>query len=264
MQYKGAILSDLILTQTIGNTRLITLNRPEKLNAWNTEMRDMLVSALRAADGDAAVRAVVLTGAGERAFGAGQDLSESKGFDADRAQAWMDEWRALYEAFRQLGKPIVAGLNGVAAGSAFQVALLCDLRVAHSGVRMGQPEINSGIPTVTGNWIMREMIGLARTIDLTLTGRMLDADEAFSFGLISRLVSQDRVLETAMELASALGQKPPVAMRLNRQRLAEVTQSGFDEAMTAGIRIQRAAYATGEPQAAMDAFFAARQGNRAR
>lgn len=244
-----------VLTETIGGVRRLTLNRPEKLNAWNREMRDQLIAELKAADSDDAVRALVLTGAGDRAFGAGQDLSESQSFDADRAIEWMAEWKALYSLLRNLSKPIVAAVNGVAAGSAFQVALLCDLRVAHAGVRMGQPEIKSGIPTVTGNWVMRELIGMARTIDLTLTGRMLDAEEAKEFGLISRLVPEDEVQSAALALAEELGNQPPNAMRLNRQRIAEVTQATFDEAMNAGIRIQKEAYGLGEPQAEMKKFF---------
>lgn len=251
-------MSEFVLVETIGSVRKLTLNRPEKLNAWNTPMRDQLITALEAAEADASVRAILLTGAGDRAFGAGQDLSESKGFDADRAESWMGEWKRLYNLFRLGSKPIVAALNGLAAGSAFQVSLLCDLRVAHAGVKMGQPEINSGIATVTGSWIMREFLGLARTIDLTLTGRMLDAQEAFSFGLISRLVDQDQVQSEALKLAEFLAEKPPVAMRLNRQRFAELTQAGFEDAMTAGVRIQREAYASGEPQAMMERFLAVR------
>ncbi|MCB5201152.1 enoyl-CoA hydratase/isomerase family protein [Neorhizobium sp. T786] len=251
-------MSEFVLVETIGSVRRLTLNRPEKLNAWNTPMRDQLIAALEAAEVDPSVRAIVLTGAGDRAFGAGQDLAESKTFDADRAESWMGEWRRLYNLFRLGSKPIVAALNGIAAGSAFQVSLLCDLRVAHAGVKMGQPEINSGIATVTGSWIMREFMGLARTIDLTLTGRMLEADEAFSFGLISRLVDQDKVQSEALELAQFLAEKPPVAMRLNRQRFAELTEAGFDDAMTSGVRIQREAYASGEPQAMMEKFLAVR------
>lgn len=251
-------MSDYILTEKMGRVLRITLNRPDKLNAWNAEMRDMLIAAFEAAEADDGVGAIVLTGAGDRAFGAGQDLSESQSFDADRAEVWMGEWKALYAKFREGSKPIVAAVNGVAAGSAFQVALLCDLRVAHPGVRMGQPEIIAGIPTVTGNWIMREMIGLARTIDLTLTGRMMDAEEAFSFGLISRLVPEDDVMPTALALAAELAEQPPVAMRLNRQRIAEVTQAGYDDAMQAGARIQVEAYRTGEPQRKMAEFFAKR------
>jgi len=247
-----------ILSEDLGPVRRLTLNRPDKLNAWNTVMRDQLIAALDACEADPTVRAIVLTGAGDRAFGAGQDLSESQHFDAARAETWMAEWHRLYDCFRLGSKPIVAALNGVAAGSAFQVALLCDLRVAHAGVKMGQPEINSGIPTVTGSWIMREIIGLARTIDLTLTGRMLDAKEAFEFGLISRLVEARAVQHTALALAEELAAKPPGAMRLNRARFAELTQAGFDDAMAAGVRIQCQAYASGEPQAMMEKFFAER------
>ncbi|MBN9886935.1 enoyl-CoA hydratase/isomerase family protein [Salipiger abyssi] len=251
-------MENFILTEKAGNVLTITLNRPEKMNAWNAAMRDMLIEALDMAEADDEVRAIILTGAGDRAFGAGQDLSESKTFDADRAEVWMGEWKKLYACFRDGSKPIVAALNGVAAGSAFQVALLCDLRVAHPGVRMGQPEILSGIPTVTGNWIMRGMIGIARTIDLTLTGRMLDAKEAHEWGLISRLVDEGRVMSAAMELAQELASKPPEAMRLNRQRIKEVTQEGYDDAMAAGIRIQLEAYGIGEPQRMMEEFFAKR------
>ena len=251
-------MGELVLTETIGRTRRLTLNRPEKMNAWNTPMRDELIAVLEAAEADDSVGVIVLTGAGERAFGAGQDLSESKGFDAERAETWMAEWKRLYNLFRLGSKPIVAALNGVAAGSAFQVALLCDLRVGHAGVKMGQPEINSGIATVTGSWIMREFLGLARTIDLTLTGRMLDAQEAFDFGLISRLVEKDQVQQTALHLAELLASKPPGAMRLNRARFAAMTQPGFDNAMTEGVRIQREAYASGEPQAMMEQFLASR------
>jgi enoyl-CoA hydratase/carnithine racemase len=128
---------------------------------------------------------------------------------------------------------------------------------------MGQPEINSGIATVTGSWIMREILGLARTIDLTLTGRMLDAEEALSFGLISRLVEADQVQSAALELAEFLAGKPPVAMRLNRQRFAELTQEGFEDAMTSGVRIQREAYASGEPSAMMEKFLASRAARKA-
>ncbi|WP_370313619.1 enoyl-CoA hydratase/isomerase family protein [Sagittula sp.] len=251
-------MDNFILTEKIANVLTITLNRPEKMNAWNTSMRDMLIDAFVAAEADDEVRAIILTGAGDRAFGAGQDLGESKTFDADRAESWMGEWKKLYACLRDSSKPIVAALNGVAAGSAFQVALLCDLRVAHPGVRMGQPEILSGIPTVTGNWVMREMIGIARTIDLTFTGRMLDAKEAYDWGLISRLVDQDQVMAASMELAKDLASKPPVAMRLNRQRVKEVTQAGYEDAMQAGIRIQLEAYSTGEPQRMMEEFFAKR------
>ena len=138
----------------------ITLDRPDRLNAWHAPMRRELVEVLAGINPDERVGAVILTGAGERAFSAGQDLAESEQFDAARAQIWIDEFEELYETLRGLDKPSVAALNGVAAGSGFQVALLCDVRVAHPEIEMGQTEVNSGIPSVTGPWIMAERMGL--------------------------------------------------------------------------------------------------------
>ncbi|MGO4404645.1 enoyl-CoA hydratase/isomerase family protein [Bosea sp. RAF48] len=251
-------MKDSVLVEVRGAVGFLTLNRPQILNAWNAPMRTRLVEGLEELEANQAVRAIILTGAGDRAFGAGQDLNETKTFDPDRAEAWMHEWERLYDRIRSLSKPIIAALNGVAAGSAFQVALLCDLRIGHDGVTMGQPEINSGIASVTGPWIMKEMIGLARTIDLTLTGRMMDADECFRIGLINRIVPKDKVMEASLALAEELAAKAPVAMRLNKARFREVTEESFRECLAAGIRTQREAYATGEPARMMEAFLAKR------
>jgi enoyl-CoA hydratase/carnithine racemase len=250
-------MPDFILRETRGAVLLLTLNRPEVLNAWHAPMRDALVRALDAAEAEEAVRAVILTGAGDRAFGAGQDLNETKGFDAERVPFWIGEWERLYDRIRSLSKPLVVALNGTAAGSAFQVALLADFRIAHPEVTMGQPEINSGIASTTGPWIMREMLGLARTVDLTLSGRMMDAAEAERLGLV-RIVPRERVLAEALALATELAAKPPVAMRLNKARFREVTEPGFRECLAAGLRIQAEAYASGEPTRMMERFLAAR------
>jgi enoyl-CoA hydratase len=246
-----------ILTERRGAVGIITLNRPEVLNAWHREMRQDLMKAIAGFEAEASVRALVLTGTGD-AFSAGQDLSETLDFDPDRAAEWIEEWEQLYDLIRSLSKPLVAALNGVAAGSAFQVALLADFRIGHSGVRMGQPEINSGIASTTGPWIMREMIGLARTIDLTLSGRMMDAQESHALGLINRLVPREQVMAESLRLAEELAAKPPIAMRLNKQRFREVTEAGFRDCLEAGIRTQREAFGTGEPARMMEEFFAAR------
>jgi enoyl-CoA hydratase/carnithine racemase len=241
-----------------GDVAVVTLNRPEVLNAWHSAMRREIGEAMVELNADPKVRAIVMTGAGERAFSAGQDLNETKTFDPDRAQSWIEEWRAMYGAIRALDKPLVAALNGVAAGSAFQVALLADVRVGHPGTRMGQPEINSGIASTLGPWLMREMLGLSRTVELTLSGRIMDGEECHAIGLIHHLVPEARVMAKALEVAALLAAKPPVAMRLDKRRFREVTQAGFDEALEAGIRIQRESYGSGEPQAEMAKFLAQR------
>jgi enoyl-CoA hydratase/carnithine racemase len=247
-----------IKVERAGNVAVLTLDRAETMNAWHAAMRVEIGTALGALNDDPAVRAIIMTGAGRRAFSAGQDLNETKTFDPERAGEWIEEWRTLYSAIRGLDKPLVAALNGVAAGSAFQVALQADIRVGHGGSRMGQPEINSGIASTLGPWLMKEMLGLSRTIELTLTGRMMDGEECHRIGLIHYFVAEDQVMAKAREVAETLAAKPPVAMRLDKRRFREVTQAGFDEALEAGHRIQQEAYATGEPQAMMARFFETR------
>lgn len=252
-----------VLTQRDNEVGIITLNRPEILNAWHSTMRKQLVDAFVEFEKDETIRAIILTGAGDRAFSAGQDLNETKTFDADRGQEWVGEWERLYDAMRSLSKPLIAALNGVAAGSAFQVALLCDFRIGHPDVRMGQPEIKSGIASTTGPWIMREMIGLARTIDLTLTGRLMNSDECHAIGIINRIVPQEKVMDEALALARELANQPPVAMRLDKQRFREMTEEGFRDCLKAGTRIQREAYASGEPARMMEQFLEQRAARKA-
>lgn len=247
-----------VLIERRGEVGIITLNRPQILNAWHSAMRRQLIEAFDALEHDAEVRAIVLTGAGDRAFSAGQDLNETRTFDAERGKDWVGEWERLYDRMRSLSKPLIAALNGVAAGSAFQVALICDFRIGHPGVRMGQPEINSGIASTTGPWIMRELIGMARTIDLTLSGRLMDAHECYTIGLINRIVDQTKVLDEALSLARELAGKPPVAMRLDKQRFREMTEEGFRDSLAAGARIQRESYASGEPARMMEEFLVER------
>jgi len=248
-----------VLTERIEDVGLITLNRPDVLNAWHRPMRQQLIEAFLGFEKDDAVRAIILTGAGTKAFSAGQDLAEAKSFDGERGVEWVKEWEELYSTMRELSKPLIAALNGVAAGSAFQVALLCDFRIGHADVRMGQPEINSGIASTTGPWIMREILGLARTIDLTLTGRLMDATECHFLGLMNKLVPEADVKAEAMNLARELAAKPPVAMRLDKQRFREMTEAGFRDCLEAGARIQRESYASGEPARMMEAFLSRRK-----
>ena len=144
-----------VLTDVTGGIATVTLNKPWKLNAWDTPMRAEIADVLRGWNRDARVRAVVMTGAGDRAFSAGQDLDETEKFQSGNDGAnWFESWRGFYNSIRDLDKPCLAALNGVAAGSAFQAAMLTDVRVGHPGVRMGQAEINSGIPSVTGPMLM--------------------------------------------------------------------------------------------------------------
>jgi enoyl-CoA hydratase len=258
-------MSDAVLTEIKNGVATITLNRPAKLNAWDTPMRAEICMHLESWNRSAGVRAVILTGAGDRAFSAGQDLDETQKIKggADGLE-WFQSWRRFYDSLRKLEKPCVAALNGVAAGSAFQFALQTDVRIGHPGSRMGQPEINSGIPSVLGPMLMMERLGISRTIELTLTGRIMEAAEAHAIGLIHYLVPRpEDVMPKALELAEQLTSKPQVAMRLTKRRFNEMSQAAYEDALRAGGPIQAEAYATGEPQATMRGFFEERARRRA-
>src|SRR5262249_45095289 len=127
--------------------------------------------------------------------------------------------------------------------------------VGHPGVRMGQPEINAGIASTTGPWIMNAMLGMSRTIELTLTGRLMDADECYRIGLMHHVVPEEQVFAKAVESTPARAAKPPCAMRLDKQRFREMTEAGFIDCIEAGARIQREAYDSGEPARMMEEFF---------
>jgi len=258
-------MTDAVLTKVENGIATLTLNKPWKLNAWDTPMRAEVSRQLVAWNTDPEVRAVIVTGAGDRAFSAGQDLDETRKYTSGKqGEDWFLSWRGFYGSLRELDKPCVAALNGLAAGSAFQFAMLTDVRVGHHGSKMGQPEINSGIPSVSGPMLMLPRLGLSRTIELTLTGRMMEASEAAAVGLIHHLVATlPEVMPKAAEVAAMLAAKPPVAMRLNKVRFRQVTQAAFDEAFEAGGTIQGEAYATGEPQETMRKFFAERAARKA-
>jgi enoyl-CoA hydratase/carnithine racemase len=141
--------------------------------------------------------------------------------------------------------------------------MLTDVRVGCPGTRMGQPEINSGIPSVLGPMLMLSRIGLSRTTELVLAGRMMEADEAAAIGLIHHLVdAREQVMPKAREVAAHLASRPPIAMRLTKRRFREMTQDAYEEAFANGAVIQEEAYASGEPQEMMRAFFAERAARR--
>ena len=139
------------------------------------------------------------------------------------------------------------------------MTLLCDIRIGHAGVLMGQPEINSGIQSVMGPWMMNERLGLSRTIELTLMGRMMMAEECHRIGILHHRVPQAQVMSKALEVARNLASKPAIAIRLNKRRFREVTEPAFQNACESGKRIQREAYASGEPQRYMAKFFEERR-----
>jgi enoyl-CoA hydratase/carnithine racemase len=244
-----------VLIERRGPIALVSLNRPAALNAVDAGLRAELTAALRALDADAGVTAAVIAGAGGRAFCAGQDLHEAMHLPVDEVEGWLARQHAMYQSVRDFDKPLVAALNGVSAGAGFQIALCCDLRVGYPELRIGQPEIRAGLASIVGTYLMTLQLPLSLNQQLSLAGELLMGQRAFDLGLVNHLVPQADVLERALALALEMAQLPAAAYAATKSRLRELSQPGFDDALVAAKRAQKALYASGEPQRVMKEFF---------
>lgn len=233
---------------------IVTLNRPERMNAVNDVLRGQLIDALGRLNAATDVRAIVLTGAGERAFCAGQDLDEAAAVTWQQIVPWLNRQRAMYQAVRDLDKPCVAAVRGVAAGAGFQLALCADWRLTTSDSRWGQPEVKAGLASIVGSYLMTLHVGHTHNVQMSLSGELISGQRAYEIGLVTALCGEDALMANALERARTLAALPATAVRLSKQRLRAMTQPGFDDACVAGIRAQLECYADGEPQRVMAAF----------
>jgi enoyl-CoA hydratase/carnithine racemase len=256
-------MNDEVRLERRGGIAVVTLNRPESLNAVNRALRAALIGTLREANADAALRAVVITGAGERAFCSGQDLAETVEYTADNVDEWLAQQHAMYQAVRDLDKPCIAAWNGVAAGAGYQIGLCADLRVGYPELKLGQPEIKAGLASIVGSYLMTLHLGLSQNQQLSITGELISGQRAYELGLINYLVPRAQVLDKAIAVGEELTRLGATALRLTKRRFRELTQPGFDAALESARRIQKEAYASGEPQAAMRRFFESRGGGKA-
>jgi enoyl-CoA hydratase/carnithine racemase len=246
-----------VLVEIEDQVALVTLNRPANLNAVNQSLRCALIATLEQLNQDPTVGAIVLTGAGDRAFCAGQDLEEASAIEWQQIAPWLTAQRAMYQAVRDLDKPCVVAINGVAAGAGMQLALCADWRMASPNARIGQPEVKAGLASIVGSYLLSLHVGLTHNTQMSLSGELINGQRAYEIGLITELQTAD-LLDAALARARSMAQHPATAVRLSKQRFRAMTQPGFDEACTAGIRAQLECYASGEPQTLMSAFIDAR------
>lgn len=193
---------------------VVTLNRPEKLNALSAEMLSALTEAFRGFSDDRDLRAAILTGAGSKAFCAGTDLSTLADLDADGARAASLRGQAACAAIEHCAVPVIAALNGLAAGGGFELALACHLRVAEKGTRFSLPETRHGLlPGYGGTQRLPRIIGSGRSLSIILGGGELTAEEALDLGIVNRVVERGEALAAARELAQQIAGMAPLAVR---------------------------------------------------
>jgi enoyl-CoA hydratase len=214
-----------LLFQLQDGIATITINRPERLNALNATVVAELAQAIGAAEAEPAIRAVILTGAGEKAFVAGADISELVQQGPLEAKARSLAGQRAFRRFEALRKPVVAAVNGFCLGGGCELAMACHLRVASEGARFGQPEVKLGIGPGYGATVrLPRLVGRGRATELLLTGEMIDAREAWRIGLVNRVVPGDRLLaETEGLLRSILAQGP-----LAVASVLEAVDAGFE------------------------------------
>jgi enoyl-CoA hydratase/carnithine racemase len=247
-------MSRRVLVERDRNVAIVTLNRPESLNAVDVELRQALIATLSHLNLDPGVRAVVITGAGERAFCSGQDLNETARYTINDVDEWLTRQHAMYQAVRDLDKPCVAAWNGIAAGAGFQLGLCADLRVTYPDAKLGQPEIRAGLASIVGSYLMTLHLPLSQNFQLSLAGELISGQRAYELGLVNHLVLKAEVLSKSIAVASELTKLGATTLRLTKQRFRELTQPGFDAALVAAKHAQREAYTSGEPQEAMRRF----------
>lgn len=205
---------ETLLVEQHGTVLLVTLNRPHSLNALNAQLLAELSALVAGAAADAGVRALVLTGAGDRAFAAGADIAELASLDAESARHFAASGQAVFGALERLGKPSIAAINGFALGGGCELAMACTLRLAADTAQLGQPEVDLGIiPGFGGSQRLARLVGRGRALALLLGGHNIGAQEAERIGLVNRVVPAADLKTEALALAQQLAAKAPLAVR---------------------------------------------------
>ncbi len=243
----------LVKVSVQGRVGILTLNRPKALNALSNEVIDELAEALRAFDADENIGAMVLAG-NERAFAAGADIGAMQGW------SYMDVYKQDYlggnwESLKRIRKPIIAAVSGYALGGGCELAMLCDIIIAADNAKFGQPEIKLGvIPGFGGTQRLPRAVGKAKAMDLVLTARMMDAEEAERAGLVSRVVPADRVIEEAIEAATVIASMSLPSVIMAKECVNMAYESGLDAGLMYERRNFHALFATQDQKEGMAAF----------
>lgn len=240
--------------QIDGAIATITLDRPEKLNALNEEVRSTIMSMVDRLAADDAVKVAILHGAGEKAFVAGADVSEFAERSASE-QRVVYQRRRVYDAVAEFPKPIIAAIHGYCLGGGSELALACDMRVADPTARFGQAEIRLGlIPGAGGTQRLARLVGPGQAMRIALSGDLIDAEEAHRIGLVEILAEEGRHLERARELAERIARWSPVALRLAKRSI----RAAFETPLRAGLELEKelflAAFASDDGREGVRAF----------
>jgi len=243
---------EMILTETRGRVGLVTLNRPQVMNALNNQLMRELMDALETFDKNDVIGAMVITG-NEKAFAAGADIKEM----ADKTiQQMMDsDHIAVFGRIRTIQKPVIAAVSGWALGGGCEVALSCDMIVASESAKFGQPEINIGvIPGAGGTQRLTRVVGKAIAMEMILNDRRLTAQEAYQFGMVNRVVPVEEYLEAALKLAEEIASRAPIAVRDAKKMINQTYERFLADGLAEEKQVFYNLFATEDQKEGMKAF----------
>jgi enoyl-CoA hydratase len=234
---------------------VVTMNRPQALNAFNTEQLDRLGAAIRTIGQDRTVRVVILTGAGDRAFAAGADIKEMVELTAAQGLAFGRKGQALTNAVELLPQPVIAAVNGYAFGGGCELAIASDMRLASENARFAQPEVGLGIPPGWGGTQrLPRLVGPGVAAEMIYTGRQVDAQEALRIGLVNAIHPLDQLIVAAREMAAQIAKNSPAAVRASKRLIAMAFSGEPGAGLAAEVATFAAAFATPDRREGMRAF----------
>lgn len=256
MEYKN------VLTKKEDGLGWIIINRPDRLNALNAETIKELYQAFLSFEGDSEVKAVILTGSGEKAFVAGADIGELSRLDMSTGEKYVLEGQKLTILIENFKKPVIAAVNGYALGGGTELALSCHIRIASEKAKMGQPEVKLGlIPGFGGTQRLARLVGKGSALELILSGKMIDAQEALTIGLLNRVVPPEELSSTCEALAREIMANAPPALEYS----IEAINKGLDQTMEEGLHLEAKLFgkacATEDSKEGTQAFLEKRKAN---
>lgn len=253
---------ETILTEKKGQVTLITLNRPKSLNALNSQVLDELISAFAAFEADKTQLCAVLTGSGDKAFAAGADIKEM--YEKSAADFYLEDFFSKWtsQIVKTTRKPWIAAVNGFALGGGCELAMMADFIIASENAKFGQPEIKLGVaPGMGGSQRLTRAVGKSKSMDMCLTGRMMDAEEAERSGLVARVVPHDQLVDEAIKAAGTIASMPPMAIQVNKEMVNAAFETMLDQGLLHERRLFQILTATEDKAEGMAAFIEKREGN---
>lgn len=250
---------ETVIVDVADRVATVAIDRPEKRNSLTKQVKTELLAALGHIKEETDVRAVILTGAGDDSFVSGANIDDFEDRTVDEQREVL-KVPAIYEHIERFPLPVIAAVNGFALGGGCEMALACDLRVAAKSAKFGQPEISLGIiPGGGGTQRLRRLIGEGMTMDLVLTGRIIDADEADDIGLIDHLVPDEDLYETAEDLAGQMAEKSPIALQYAKESVLASSREGLDEGRRTEVDLNSALFDTEDQTEGVRAFLEDRE-----